>query len=251
LLGGQLAGRAALIFCIYKFVSWGMSLGSGTSGGTLAPLFTIGGGLGSAMGAAIIAFAPGLGVDVRIAALVGMAAMFAGASRAFLASVVFAFECTRQPLSLLPLLGGGSAAVLVSSMLTPTSIMTEKIVRRGARVLTEYAADFLDSVLVKDHAARELVVLSAEDTVAAARGYLRSGDAGARHTGFPVVDAAGRLVGVVTRGEVLEGGHDASEPLLAIVQREPLWVYEDASLREAADRMVTEGVGRLVVVTRA
>jgi CBS domain-containing protein len=250
LLGGTLAGRAALIFCVYKFVSWGMSLGSGTSGGTLAPLFTIGGGLGSAMGAAVIAFAPGLGVDVRIAALVGMAAMFAGASRAFLASVVFAFECTRQPLSLLPLLGGGAAAVLVSSMLTPTSIMTEKIVRRGARVLTEYAADFLDSVLVKDHAARELVVLPADETVEAASAFLHSAEKGARHTGFPVVDVDGKLVGVVTRGEVLEGGHAGSDALRAIVKRAPLWVYEDSSLREAADRMVTEGVGRLVVVKR-
>ena len=58
--------------------------------------------------------APGAGVDVRVAALVGMAAMFAGASRALLASVVFAFETTRQPMGLLPLLGGCTAAYLVS-----------------------------------------------------------------------------------------------------------------------------------------
>ena len=88
-------------------MSWSISLGSGTSGGTLAPLFTIGGGVGAALGAAVVALAPGVGLDVRVAALVGMAAMFAGASRALLASVVFAFETTRQPIGLLPLLAGG------------------------------------------------------------------------------------------------------------------------------------------------
>jgi chloride channel protein, CIC family len=77
---------------------------------------------------------------VRIAALVGMAAMFAGASRALLASVVFAFETTRQPIGLLPLLGGCSAAFLISCLLMKNSIMTEKIARRGVQVPSEYSA---------------------------------------------------------------------------------------------------------------
>src|SRR5205814_1698157 len=84
--------------CLWKFISWSIALGSGTSGGTLAPLFTIGGGLGALLGAAAAKFFPGSGVDVRIAALVGMAAIFAGASRALLASVSFAFETTLQTL---------------------------------------------------------------------------------------------------------------------------------------------------------
>src|SRR5438552_2549573 len=83
---------------------------------------------------------------VRIAALVGMAAIFAGASRALLASVVFAFETTRQPLGLLPILGGCTTSFLASSLLLRNSIMTEKIVRRGTRVPSEYAADYLDMV---------------------------------------------------------------------------------------------------------
>ncbi len=84
ILQGDLTGAAVLIFCSLKFVSWGVSLGTGTSGGTLAPLFTIGGGLGSALGAAAVWLMPSAGVDVRVAALVGMAALFAGASRALL-----------------------------------------------------------------------------------------------------------------------------------------------------------------------
>jgi H+/Cl- antiporter ClcA/CBS domain-containing protein len=250
ILSGSLAGRTVLVFCIFKFISWSISLGSGTSGGTLAPLFTLGGGLGSILGAGVIAVLPQLGVDVRVAALVGMAAMFAGASRALLASVVFAFETTRQPLGLLPLLGGSTAAFLVSSLLTPNSIMTEKIVRRGARVLAEYRADFLDQVLAREVAARDLVTLAADQTIDAARAFLRERAADVRHHGFPVVDAAGALVGVVTRSDLLLDDGSGARTVRDAIKRAPVVIFEEGSLREAADRMVTEGVGRLVVVSR-
>ena len=114
LLNGQLVGRALIVLCVLKFVSWVIALGSGTSGGTLAPLFTVGGALGASIGATFASLLPRVGIDPRIAGLVGMAAIFAGASRALLASVVFAFETTLQPLGLLPLLGGCAAAYLVS-----------------------------------------------------------------------------------------------------------------------------------------
>jgi H+/Cl- antiporter ClcA len=138
IVAGDMAGRALLFLCAMKFVSWSLSLGSGTSGGTLAPLFTVGGGLGALLGSLVARLLPAAGVDVRIAALVGMAAIFAGASRALLASVVFAFETTRQPLSLLPLLGGCAAAYLISCAIMRNSIMTEKIARRGVRVPDEW-----------------------------------------------------------------------------------------------------------------
>ena len=108
MVAGTIAGRALLILVTLKLVSWIIALGSGTSGGTLAPLFTIGGGAGALAGGILAEWVPSLGVDPRIAALVGMAAIFAGASHAVLASVVFAFETTRQPLGLLPLLAGCS-----------------------------------------------------------------------------------------------------------------------------------------------
>jgi H+/Cl- antiporter ClcA len=132
LLSGHLAGGVLLWLCAMKFVSWSIALGSGTSGGTLAPLFTIGGGLGSVLGGCLLVVAPSFGIDPRMAGLVGMAAMFAGASHATLASVVFAFETTRQPMGLLPLLGGSTAAYLASCLMMRTSIMTEKIARKRA-----------------------------------------------------------------------------------------------------------------------
>ncbi|WP_437594904.1 chloride channel protein [Sorangium sp. So ce1000] len=249
ILSGRLALAALVSLSLMKFLSWSLALGSGTSGGTLAPLFTIGGGLGAILGLAAAALLPGLGVDPRVAGLVGMAAIFAGASRALLASVVFAFETTRQPMGLLPLLAGCSAAFLVSSLLMRHSIMTEKLARRGARVPAEYAADHLGQITAGEVASRPAVTLAADDTVEAARAFLLSQAEGARHQGFPVVDGRGELIGVVTQRDVLTEQAGAIS-IRRLVRRPPAVVFEDSSLREAADHMVTEGVGRLPVVSR-
>src|SRR5207245_10519397 len=169
IVGGTLTGGALAWLCAMKLISWSISLGSGTSGGTLAPLFTIGGGLGALLGQVVASAFPHLGIDVRIARLVGMAAMFAGASRALLASVVFAFETTRQPIGLLPLLSGCTASFLLSCLLMRNTIMTEKIARRGVRVPGEYAADFLDQVTAGACASKPVVTLNADDALAAVR----------------------------------------------------------------------------------
>jgi CBS domain-containing protein len=177
-----------------------------------------------------------------------MAAMFAGASRALLASVVFAFEATRQPIGLLPLLGGCAASFLVSSLLMKNSIMTEKIARRGARVPDEYRADFLDQVLVRDCASRSVVTLAATERVDAVRAWLRERGPGTRHTGFPVLDAAGALLGVVTRTDVFELALEGNRSIGSLLSRPPVVIHEQSTARAAADRMVMDGVGRLVVV---
>ena len=249
ILSGDLAGQAVIVFCALKFVSWALSLGTGTSGGTLAPLFTIGGGLGSSIGALAAWAMPTAGVDIRVAALVGMASLFAGASRALLASVVFAFETTRQPMSLLPLLGGCTAAYLISALLMRHSIMTEKIARRGARVVTDYTADLLEQIVVADIAVAPVVVLKARDTCESVRAWIARRSEGSDHQGFPVVDADGHIVGVVTRRDLLDP--DATGTVRDLVKRPPAIVFEDSSLRDATDHMVREGVGRLPVVSRA
>jgi len=250
IVAGNIVGRALIVLFVLKFVSWAISLGSGTSGGTLAPLFTIGGGLGGVLGVAALHLFPGLGIDPKIAALVGMAAMFAGASRALLASVVFAFEATRQPLSLLPLLGGCTAAYLISALMMRYTIMTEKIARRGARVLVDYTVDYLDQVLVRDGATREVVALAADDTLASVRAWFSSRAPGTGHQGFPVHDRNGDLVGVLTRRDIFNTDEPETSQLWRIIKRPPAIVFEDNSLREAADHMVGEEVGRLPVVAR-
>jgi len=249
-LSGSLALHALLALAIWKFLAWSIALGSGTSGGTLAPLFTIGGGLGAALGAVAALLLPHAGVDMRIAALVGMAAIFAGASRALLASLVFAFETTHQPLGLLPLLGGCTAAYLVSCVLMRTTIMTEKIARRGVRVPAEYSADYLEQILVRDAASRPAVWLRAADTVGRVRDWLASGAAGSEHQGFPVLDEHDELIGVLTRRDLYRPPVSPSQPVASLIHRPPAVAYDVSSLREAADHMVNENVGRLAVVSR-
>jgi H+/Cl- antiporter ClcA/CBS domain-containing protein len=251
IVAGNIVGSALFALVVLKFVSWAVALASGTSGGTLAPLFTIGGGLGSLLGAATIAVAPSLGVDIRIAALVGMAAIFAGASRAMLTSVVFAFETTRQPIGLLPLLGGCATAYLVSLLLMKHTIMTEKLARRGTRIDSEYSVDYLSQLLVRDIATPDIVVLRGEDAVEDVRDWMASRDPKSLHQGFPVVDDDDNLLGVVTRRNLLNLDLDIQCKVKELITRPPVVIYDTNTAREAADHMVREQVGRLPVVTRA
>ena len=250
IIGGQVIGVSLVMLVVLKFISWSIYLGSGTSGGTLAPLFTIGGGIGALLGSAAVALLPHVGVDVHVAALVGMAAIFAGASHALLASVIFAFETTRQPMGLLPLLAGCSTAYLLALLMFRSSIMTEKLVRRGTAIRTEYSADFLDQVLVKDAVTRDVVTISGAQTLRELRAWIATRAPETTHQGFPVIDIDGALLGVLTRRNLLDPSHEESVLARDLVERRPAVVYEENTLREAADHMVREGVGRLPVVSR-
>jgi CBS domain-containing protein len=251
IIGGSIAGNALLMLVVFKLISWIVALGSGTSGGTLAPLFTIGGGVGALVGGLLAQAFPSLGIDPRIGALVGMAAIFAGASHAVLASVVFAFEVTRQPLGLLPLLAGCSAAYLVSLIGMRHSIMTEKLARRGTRIRSEYAADYLDQILVRDIASDEVVTLAAEEHVEEVRDRIAARVPGSLHQGFPVINDVGDLVGVVTRRDLLDLDTEVTARVGELVRRSAVVIFDDNTAREAADHMVHERVGRLPVVSRA
>jgi H+/Cl- antiporter ClcA len=248
ILNGSIFGQTLIILFVLKFVSWAISLGSGTSGGTLAPLFTIGGGLGATLGSIILSLFPNSGVDIRIAALVGMAAMFAGSARALLASMIFAFETTMQPHGLLPLLAGCSSAYLVSSLMMRNTIMTEKIARRGVNVPSEYSADFLLQTLVKDCATKNVVSIKAEDEVSKVRNWLASGEEGTLHHGYPVIDEYEKLVGVIRRRELENPEISGSKKIKEIVKGPLVAIYEDNTMREAADMMASYKVTRIPII---
>jgi CBS domain-containing protein len=245
----HIAITGIVVLCSVKFLSWAISLGSGTSGGTMAPLFTIGSGLGAIFGALTLMIAPQSGVDLRIAALIGMAAMFAGATRALLTSVVMAFETTLQPVGLLPLVGACSAAYAVSSLLMKNTLMTEKIVRRGIRVPSDYQADFMDLVLVRDLDLSVPVTLNSEQTIDEIKAWIASREAGSEHQGFPLLER-GKIIGVITRRDIFSTGKSGDTHIKDLISHPPVCVYEDSSLREAADHMVNHDVGRLPVLAK-
>jgi hypothetical protein len=150
LLTGSVALPLILGLSLMKFISWSISLGSGTSGGTLAPLLTIGGGTGLLLGTAVLRLFPHAEINLPTCALIGMAAMFAGSARALLTSIVFAFETTQQPHGLLPLLGACTASYFISFFMMKSTIMTEKINRRGVITPDVYEPDVLQSMHVSD-----------------------------------------------------------------------------------------------------
>jgi CIC family chloride channel protein len=139
-LQGQVLLMPALTLLIWKFISWSIALGSGTSGGTLAPLLTFGSSLGVVISLVGKILFPELGISTEVTALVCMSSMFAGATRALLTSTVFALESTGAHVGTVPLLFGNSASYLISLLFMKETIMTEKIVRRGIRVPHEYFA---------------------------------------------------------------------------------------------------------------
>ena len=179
-----------------------------------------------------------------------MVAIFAGASRAFLTSVVFAYETTHESAAVLPALCGCVSAYLVSALLMKQSIMTHKMNRAGVRVPADYHADLLETLSVGEIASKNPVTLAGRLTVAAARQWLGRPGPEAAHQGYPVVNDDGVLLGVLTRRNLLDPSCPADVQLQTLIHRPPVVVYADCSLRDAADHMVNHDIGRLPVIER-
>jgi CIC family chloride channel protein len=246
LVGAKLPLSLVAWLCGMKLLSWLIALGSGTSGGTLAPLLTIGAGLGT-----MLAHTAGLvGVDIPlgVAAVVGMAAMFAGASRALLASIVFAFETTQQPHVLPALLGGATAAYLVAHFVSRQSIMTEKITRRGVTVPHSYVPDPLQNLTVGDVMSDDFHTVSDYLSVAELSSLIGKHDSQvSRRQAYLLLNQAGGLSGIVTRGDLVRCG----DPTISVSDagcRSLQVACPSEPLQQALTRMLRHNIGRLPVV---
>ena len=241
------------VLCVAKFCSWAISLGSGTSGGTLAPLLTIGGGLGALLAAGLQLCFPGAGIGIGLGALVGMAAMFSGASRALLASVIFAFEATRQPNVLPALLAGASGAFLLSHLIMKHTIMTEKLARRGVRVPQGFEADVLRHTEVAEVMSAHSPTIASEVTVGEFAKRIASGEPEvSRHRASLITNREGELIGIITRGDLLRA-MDAGLEAATVLQAGsncPVVVFPDQSVHEALVKLEHYQIGRLPVVDR-
>ena len=246
LLRGEVLGGLVLSLLLGKALVWSFSLGSGTSGGVLAPLLIIGG----ALGALCARWIP-VG-DAGLWALVGMAAMMGGTMRSPLTAIMFAFELTHE-VNLLPaLLVSCIAAHAFTVLALRRSILTEKVARRGFHVSREYAVDPLEVLRVEDVMDTDVQSIAPETRVSELSDRIASRDPGlTRHNALPIVDGKGDLVGIITRGDVLraldKGGDDT---VMDAGTRELIVAFPDEILRDAAHRMLGQDVGRLPVVSR-
>jgi H+/Cl- antiporter ClcA/CBS domain-containing protein len=248
LMLGDLVGRALVALLLVKAVIWAVALSSGTSGGVLAPLLMMGGAIGALFGVAIGAGNPGLW------AMVGMAAMMGGTMRAPLTGMAFILELTRDLNALPALLLGSVASLCVTVLLLRRSILTEKLARRGQHVTCEYSVDVFELARVGDVMDHNPPVASAATTVAALSDRIARGDPLlSRRQGTILLDEAGRLAGVITRGDilrVLQAGSAAAVTALAAGSREVAVAYPDETLQEAIATMLKRNIGRLPVVDR-
>jgi len=248
LLSGSWPLKLVLTLCIFKFLSWAIALGSGTSGGTLAPLMTMGGAAGAAIGALVLQVYPSAGINIPLSALIGMSAMFAGASRAYLTSIVFALEATMQSNALLPLLGACTGSYIVSFFLMENTIMTEKIVRRGLSVPDSFSPDLLQKITVAQVVEGAENLINANTSIHEVQTWISANHADESH--FVVVNDQGEYAGTIRLSEIYSNQAQGDKPLKNILTAKVnAAVTGEDALRLAIERMSKNNVEVLPVVS--
>jgi len=248
LMQGRILGAALTGLLVAKALVWAISLGSGTSGGVLAPLLIIGGSLGAFLGQWIPVGDPGLW------AMIAMAAMMGGTMNAPLTGMVFVLELSRD-LNALPLLFVGSVAAFgVTVLLMKRSILTEKLARRGQHIAREYSVDLLELMRVGEAMDKDVPTVPAEMTVAELSKRIADGDpAVSRRQGTIIVGKDRRTLGIITRGDIvraLQRDSSGKMPVLEAGRKDPVVAYTDEPLRDAITRMIHHDIGRLPVLDR-
>jgi CBS domain-containing protein len=242
LLSGELVGGILLGLLLVKAIIWMLSLGSGTSGGVLAPLLIIGGSLGALE-------APFLPGSHALWPLISMAAILGGTMRSPLTGILFALELTHDVNALLPLVIACVIGHAFTVLMMPRSILTEKVARRGYHLSREYTVDPLEALTIDSVMSREVVTVPASMSAEELEDRYFATDSGRIHQGYPVLDADGKLMGVVTRSNLIANLEDMDHRTTGqLVSTPPCVAYVHETCRQVAERMASEGVGHLPVV---
>jgi CBS domain-containing protein len=247
LLQGEVPRAVIIGILIVKASMWAIALGSGTSGGVLAPLLMMGG----ALGGAEASFLPNLGPGFW--PLVSMGAILGGTMRSPLTGIVFSLELTHDFNMVLPLLIAVTAAHAFTVLTLKRSILTEKISRRGFHVTREYQVDPLEILFVREVARPGVVALPSTATAGEARQLImHPARERQRQRLYPVVDAARSLVGVVTRDRLEQWLHASPDyqTVASVAQAAPVVAYDDEPLRAVVHRMAETGLTRFPVIER-
>jgi CBS domain-containing protein len=243
LLGRLTVGALVLLFVV-KLIIWSGGLGSGTSGGILAPILMMGAALGGIAGHVLPGASPG------VWALVGLAGALAGVTRSPFTAIVFAFELTYDEHVLLALLVAATFAHLVSVLVLKRSILTEKVARRGFHVMREYSVDPLEATFVREVMDTEVFTVEPESRLIDVYGAMAEGSSERRQRLYPVMDTEVRFVGVLPWSAVLSAKDAPSRRAQDAMSSAPVTAYPDEILRSVADRMAAHGVSVIPVIDR-
>jgi CBS domain-containing protein len=241
LVNGDLLVKAVLLLLIVKAIVWLVALGSGTSGGILAPLLILGGCTGFLIGQ----YLPG---DPGFWAMIGMAGIMSGVMRAPMTGALFAAELTNHLSALPETIAAGAAAHAISVLVMKRSILTEKIARRGRHISREYTVDALEFLQAGQMMTPNPETLPGDMSLNDAAKFFAEK---ATHRSYPVVDPQGRLLGLVSRQDALEwrvAGHGEGRLSDALSDASMGFAYPETQCGEVADMMVESGVGRVAVV---
>jgi H+/Cl- antiporter ClcA/CBS domain-containing protein len=238
---------------VVKTLIWSLSLGSGTSGGVLAPVFMIGGALGAMEAWLFPPVAPGFW------ALMGLGAVVGGVMRSPLTGVIFSLELTHEWSAALPLTIAASSAYGLSALILKRSVLTEKVARKGFHITREYSVDPLEILFVREVMRTDFISFPVDAALAdiASRFVSQEKLHRTRHHRqrlFPVLDADGLLRGVTTRADMLDAalspGARAGETLLDNMRTQPVLACDDDTLRDVAHAMADRNVSCMPVVSR-
>ena len=249
--GGPGTGLAAagflLVLMVGKILAANSSIASGHPVGELAPTLFIGASLGGALGHVATVVLPGTGIEPGAYALVGMAAAFGASGKAPLTGILIVFELTSDYGLVLPLMLATGLATFLADRLWEGSIYTRQLRRDGVVYAEPDDIDVMQTVSVGE------VMTTDPDTVTAdlpvvdlAERFVATG-----HHGYPVVDAHGRLAGIVTRSDVDARLGDADPGDLTvgdIATTTVSTVTPDDPVFRAVRRMAALNVGRIPVV---
>ncbi len=246
LLQGNVVRTTIAGILLVKSIIWAVSLGSGTSGGVLAPLLMMGG----ALGGIEAMFLPYEGVGFW--PLISMGAILGGTMRSPLTGVIFALELTHDINVLLPLLVAAVLAHGFTVLVLKRSILTEKVARRGYHLSREYAVDPLEILAVRDAMRTNLVALPGGGTLEQARKAVSSMHSQRGQYLYPVIDEQRHLLGVITRKRMLKllADPNPTPQTMAEVAAVPVVAYPDEPLRVVVYRMAELGLTRFPVVER-
>lgn len=247
LMRGEIVGAALVGLILAKGIVWAIALGSGTSGGILAPLLMVGGAVGGLLGSLV-----GAG-DIGLWAMIGMAAMMGGTMGAPLTGTIFVLELTYDLNTLPALLVATVASLCVTVLLLRRSVLTEKLARRGQHVMREYTVDVFALARVGEVMDRTPPVIAADTSVTDLSKLIAQSGSNLARRQATLLEQDGVLAGIVTRGDLLraqQAGDSTATTVLRAGTVDPVTTYPDETLGEAMDKMLQRDIGRLPVVAR-